>query len=184
MIYLFAKNSKAYAKLFDDDPGERERVENCGAFDESEFDRTLYTFNGDVDEFESFHKGLQWVDIKITDDFYNAVYDSLDYGDIESVDDERLSFMWQVAVKASRSEHLSELRDEYAKRTKAAGAKRDAERKAKYCDKTDLPCWLCPQFNKCDCENRRRKDKSETLQCGKTLVRGMIPSKWLNFGKG
>lgn len=101
MIYLFAKNGKAYAKLFDDDPGERERVENCGAFDESEFDRTLYTFNGDVDEFEAFHKGLQRVDIKITDDFYNAVYDSLDYERLKN----NIDMEWIFPAKAMLSLH-------------------------------------------------------------------------------
>ena len=167
MLYLFANNGKAYAKVFkdkktynnldthtatkygyininlDDYRKHLEILQKSKAFTESDFGNWLFNFNDDVAAFREFYeKTVIPGDVRIKESFYKHVDGLIDYDNLSVKDDEELEFIRKIALKSLSETHINAARAEYYRRAEERRAREKEERikaflAAKHCDKND-----------------------------------------------
>ena len=167
MLYLFAKNGKAYAKVFkdkktytnmdahtaskrgyininlEDYKTHIDILQRSSAFKESDFGGWLFNFNDDIAAFREFYEKTAIPgDVRIKESFYKHVDGLIDYDNLTVKDDAELEFIRKIALKSLSETHINAVRAEFHRRAEERRAKeKDARIKAflaaKHCDKND-----------------------------------------------
>lgn len=157
MLYLYAKDGKAYAKVFKDKDIIRDHFDwyymrllgyivvspdDCkiqldilhksNAFIEDKGGNWLFDFTDDVAAFRTFYeKTVIPGDLRIRETFYQHIDNLINYDDLAEKDEAELAFIQDIALKALSEKHINAIKVEYNRRYEERRAKeRDARIKA------------------------------------------------------
>ena len=145
MLYLYAKNGKAYAKVFKDEKIirdhseahylriygyivvspedckiQRDILQRSNAFTEDKGGNWLFNFTDDVAAFREFYEKTAIPgDLRISETFYQHIDNLINYDKIAEKDEAELAFIQKIALKALSEEHINAIKAEYGRRYEA-----------------------------------------------------------------